>query len=213
MRAATRAIGLKAAKGDVKAYTAVTAKRAAIENRRRAEREEILTVVMEYKEQATLELMRRKRGEYPDPRSFLILMTSISIQRRAPSFLTVPVRLTKRWLRIFSCRLGPRLNESGETHALPSKGSLVLTSIREVPKTIRNHRLPGGETGIQDQFMGPGDAGGANRLSKKVPLADGKQGLSSGVRPIRMLFQIDFPPLARDRTDRGGTAGVCSAST
>ena len=115
MRAATRAIGLKAAKGDVKAYTAVTAKRAAIENRRRAEREEILTVVMEYKEQATLELMRRKRGGHPDPRSFLILMTSISIQRRAPSFLTVPVRLTKRWLRIFSCRLGRRLNESGET--------------------------------------------------------------------------------------------------
>ena len=61
MRAATRAIGLKAAKGDVKAYAAVTAKRAAIENRRRAEREEMLRVVMEYKEQATLELMRRKR--------------------------------------------------------------------------------------------------------------------------------------------------------
>lgn len=67
MRAATRAIGLKAAKGDVKAYTAVTAKRAAIENRRRAEREEILTVVMEYKEQATLELMRRKRGGISGP--------------------------------------------------------------------------------------------------------------------------------------------------
>ena len=42
MRAATRAIGLKAAKGDVKAYAAMSAKFAAIENRRRAEREELL---------------------------------------------------------------------------------------------------------------------------------------------------------------------------
>ena len=41
-------------------------------------------------------------------------MTSISIQRRAPSFLTAPARLTKRWLRTFSCRLGLRLNKSGE---------------------------------------------------------------------------------------------------
>ncbi len=61
MRAATRAIGLKAAKGDVKAYAAVSAKLAAIENRRRAEREELLRTVTEYKRQATLELMRRKR--------------------------------------------------------------------------------------------------------------------------------------------------------
>jgi hypothetical protein len=61
MRAATRAIGLKAAKGDVKAYAAVSAKLAGVENRRRAEREELLRVVTEYKRQATLELMRRKR--------------------------------------------------------------------------------------------------------------------------------------------------------
>jgi hypothetical protein len=61
MRAAMRAIGLKAAKGDVKAYAAVTAKRTAIENRRRSEREEMLRMVLEYKEKAKLELMRRKR--------------------------------------------------------------------------------------------------------------------------------------------------------
>jgi hypothetical protein len=61
MRAATRAIGLKAAKGDVKAYAAVNAKRAAIEKRRRAELEEIFRLVTEYKKEATLELMRRKR--------------------------------------------------------------------------------------------------------------------------------------------------------
>jgi hypothetical protein len=48
MRAATRAIGLKAAKGDVKAYIAVSAKLAAIENRRRAEREEMLREVADY---------------------------------------------------------------------------------------------------------------------------------------------------------------------
>jgi hypothetical protein len=67
MRAATRAIGLKAAKGDVKAYAAVTAKRAAIENRKRAEREELLRVVMEYKQQATWELTRRKRERASGP--------------------------------------------------------------------------------------------------------------------------------------------------
>jgi Family of unknown function (DUF5681) len=67
MRAATRAIGLKAAKGDVKAYIAVSAKLAAIENRRRAEREEMLREVAEYKRQATLELMRRKREGVAGP--------------------------------------------------------------------------------------------------------------------------------------------------
>jgi Family of unknown function (DUF5681) len=67
LRAATRAIGLKAAKGDVKAYAVVTAKRAAIENRRRAEREETLRIAMEYKEQATQELMRRKRNGISEP--------------------------------------------------------------------------------------------------------------------------------------------------
>jgi len=56
MRAATRAIGLKAAKGDVKAYTAVSAKFAAVENRRRAQQEELLRAVTEYKQRATQEL-------------------------------------------------------------------------------------------------------------------------------------------------------------
>jgi len=63
MRAAIRAIGLKAAKGDVKAYVALTAKRAAIENGRRAEQEEMLRKMVEYKQQKTLELMRRERGD------------------------------------------------------------------------------------------------------------------------------------------------------
>ena len=67
MRAATRAMGLKAAKGDVKAYAVVTAKRAAIESRRRAEREETLRIAMEYKEQTTQELMRRKRKGASEP--------------------------------------------------------------------------------------------------------------------------------------------------
>jgi Family of unknown function (DUF5681) len=67
MRAATRAMGLKAAKGEVKAYTAVSAKLAAIENRRRAEREEMLREVTEYKQHATQELMRRKRERASGP--------------------------------------------------------------------------------------------------------------------------------------------------
>ena len=44
----------------MKAYTAVTAKLAANENRGRAEREEMLREVTEYKRQATPVLMRRK---------------------------------------------------------------------------------------------------------------------------------------------------------
>jgi Family of unknown function (DUF5681) len=67
MRAATRAIGLKAAKGDVKAYAAVSAKLAAGESRKRAQREELLRAVTEYKQQATLALMRRKRERTSGP--------------------------------------------------------------------------------------------------------------------------------------------------
>jgi Family of unknown function (DUF5681) len=63
MRAATRAIGLKAAKGDVKAYLAVTTKLAVIEVRRQAQWEETLETVMNYKERATLELeLMRRQG-------------------------------------------------------------------------------------------------------------------------------------------------------
>jgi Family of unknown function (DUF5681) len=67
LRAATRAIGLKAAKGDVKAYAAVSAKLAAVENRRRAQQEELLREVTEYKQQATEERIRRKRERASGP--------------------------------------------------------------------------------------------------------------------------------------------------
>jgi hypothetical protein len=67
MRAATRAIGLKAAKGDVRAFVALRAKRDAVETRRRAEREDTLRVVMEYKEKATRALARRKGKEMSGP--------------------------------------------------------------------------------------------------------------------------------------------------
>jgi hypothetical protein len=67
MRAAVRAIALKAAKGDVKAYSALTAKRDAIEDRRRAHQEQTLQAVLEYVEGATLELIRRKRERVSGP--------------------------------------------------------------------------------------------------------------------------------------------------
>jgi hypothetical protein len=67
MRAAMRTIGLKAAKGDVKAYAAVTAKRTAIDNRWRTERDELLRVVMEYKRELSWELARRKRERASGP--------------------------------------------------------------------------------------------------------------------------------------------------
>jgi hypothetical protein len=53
---------LKAAKRNVKAFTAVSAKREAIENRRRAEREELRREVLEYKMVATQELRWRKEA-------------------------------------------------------------------------------------------------------------------------------------------------------
>ncbi len=59
-RAATRAIGLKAAKGDVKAYKAMIDKRTAIDKHRLAEREELLGMVLDYMREAREELMRRK---------------------------------------------------------------------------------------------------------------------------------------------------------
>jgi hypothetical protein len=61
MRAAVRAIALKAAKGDVKAYSALTAQRDAIEDRRQAQQEERLQTVLEYQAWTTQELMRRER--------------------------------------------------------------------------------------------------------------------------------------------------------
>jgi hypothetical protein len=69
MRAAVRAIALKAARGDVKAYTALAAKRDAIEDRRRVEQRETAQAVLEYVEEATLELMRRKRERVSGPES------------------------------------------------------------------------------------------------------------------------------------------------
>jgi hypothetical protein len=62
-RAATRAIGLKAAKGDVKAFKAVVDKRGAIDKRAEAQWEELTRTVSEYKSEAALELKRRK-GEW-----------------------------------------------------------------------------------------------------------------------------------------------------
>jgi hypothetical protein len=66
-RAATRAIGLKAAKGDVKAYRAVIDKRSAIDNRAEAQWEELARMVSEYVSEATLELKRRKGEERLKP--------------------------------------------------------------------------------------------------------------------------------------------------
>ena len=67
LRAAVRAIGYKAAKGDVKAYSALAAKRDAIEDRRRARRDETLQAVLEYDEVARLELKRREQEGVSGP--------------------------------------------------------------------------------------------------------------------------------------------------
>jgi hypothetical protein len=66
-RAATRAIALKAAKGDVKAYRAVIDKRGAIDKRKEAQWEEQLEIVVTYKNKATLELRRQKEEQSSEP--------------------------------------------------------------------------------------------------------------------------------------------------
>jgi Family of unknown function (DUF5681) len=67
VRAATRAMALKAAKGDVKAYMAISTKLATIETRRRAQWEDTLKRVMDYKERATRELALRKQQGISGP--------------------------------------------------------------------------------------------------------------------------------------------------
>jgi Family of unknown function (DUF5681) len=67
LRAAVRAIGYKAAKGDVKAYTALAAKRDAIEDRQRAQQEERLQAVLDYQAWTTRELMRREQEDESGP--------------------------------------------------------------------------------------------------------------------------------------------------
>jgi hypothetical protein len=63
MRAATRAMGLKAAKGDVRAYVAVTTKLATIETQRLAQWEDKVQRVTAYKERATRILaLEKQRG-------------------------------------------------------------------------------------------------------------------------------------------------------
>jgi hypothetical protein len=67
MRAAVRAIALKAAKGDLKAYTALAAKRDAIEDRRRAHTKETLRMILEYADEAALEVFRREQEGVSGP--------------------------------------------------------------------------------------------------------------------------------------------------
>jgi hypothetical protein len=197
----------------VKAYAAVTAKRTAIEERRRAELEEMLRTVLEYKEQATIELMRRKRERRSRP-EIIPHPDDIDVDPKTGAVvLNGPVTPDQKMAKGPSCvEVARGRTRVAKLAALRCEGSLVFASAREAQKTGRNCRSLGGEAGVEDQFMGLGDAGGANRSSAKVPLANDKQELSSGVRPIRILFQIDFPPLARDRADRRGATGVSDGS-
>ncbi len=66
-RAAVRAMAVKAAKGDVKAYNAISGKRAAIDKRKQAELEDTLQAVVNYKREATEEQMRRKIWRFSGP--------------------------------------------------------------------------------------------------------------------------------------------------
>jgi hypothetical protein len=110
MRAATRAMGLKAAKGDVKAYTALALKLDAIEDRRRAHQEETLKAILEYVEDATLELMRRKRERVSGP-EIIPHPDDIDVDRKTGSIVFHgPRTADERWRRTSWSRLGQRVS-------------------------------------------------------------------------------------------------------
>jgi len=216
MRAATRAMGLKAAKGDVKAYAVVTAKRAAIENRRRAEREETLRIVMECKEQATQELMRRKRKgasepeiiPHPDDIDFDPTTGAVSFngpltldQKMAQDLLVSALpAIEQEW------RISPRFRakDPWSLRQYANFRRYFGTIVRLVAK--RASKTNSWDLATPEERM--------DYLRRRHwPTICAKFEFSSGVHPIRILFQINFPALARDRADRGRARGVCYAST
>jgi Family of unknown function (DUF5681) len=115
LRAAVRAIGYKAAKGDVKAYSALAAKRDAIEDRRRAQQKETQQAVLEYIEEATLELMRRKREGVSGP-EIIPHPDDIEIDPKTGSIvLHGPFTADRKMAQDSWSRLGQRLSEKYAT--------------------------------------------------------------------------------------------------
>ena len=142
MRAAARAIALKAAKGDVKAYTALTAKRDAIEDRRRAHQKETLQAVLEYMDEATLELMRRKREGVSGP-EIIPHPDDIDIDPKTGSIvLHGPLTADQKMAQDLMVSTWPAVErEISQLAALQGKGSLVLTHVCKIQEAVRTRSV------------------------------------------------------------------------
>ena len=189
MRAAVRAIALKAAKGDVKAYTTLAAKRDAIEDRRRAEQRETAQAVLEYVEEATLELMRRKRERVSGP-EIIPHPDDIDVDPKTGSIVFHgPVTADQKMAQDLMVSRWPAVEGAfRELAAFQGKGSLLLTYVCKMQELLRHSQSSGSEARIQGQFMGHSYAGRANGLSSKGSLADDKQEISLCEHAIRLLL-------------------------
>ena len=179
MRAAVRAIALKAAKGDVKAYSALAAKRDAIEDRRRAHQDETLQAVLEYMDEATLELMRRKQEGVSGP-EIIPHPADIDIDPKTGSIVFHgPLTADQKMAQDLMVSTWPAIEQEFRNSPLfEAKDPSFLRMYAKRKMHFDTVSSPGGEAGIQGQFMGHGYAARANGLSSKGSLADSNQGKS-----------------------------------
>jgi hypothetical protein len=140
-RAATRAMVWKAAKGDVKAYVAVSAKRDAIEDRRRAEREEIQRKISEYKAEMTYELGRRKAAGVIGP-EIIPHPDDIEISPKTgfPVF-NGPISINQKMAQDFIMSRGPAMERA--LRKLPGFISKDPRFLREHAKLRRESKIVG----------------------------------------------------------------------
>ena len=168
-RASARAINLKAAKGGVKAYAAVSAKREAIEYRRRAEREDFTKAIFEYKEAATLELRRRQICREPGP-EIIPHPDDIAVNPLTGSLaFNGPVTVDQKMAQDLLVSRWPELQRAWGK------------SLRSIMKNSKKHRdfeksqetdgscLPSrGEAGLKNKFLGGSDARRANHIPATI---------------------------------------------
>ena len=211
MRAATRAIGLKAARGDVKAYTAVSAKLGAIENRRRVEREELLRTVTEYKRQATLELMRRKREQASGP-EIIPHPDDIEVNPRTGTIVfNGPVTPDQKMAQDLFVSTWPTVER--EWRDLPGFRTKDPRSLRQYA-TFR--RYFGTIVRLVEKRASKTNSWDLATLEERMdhlrrrhwPTICAKYDFPPEFVQSECYFKSTFLPLAQDRADRGGKPGV-----
>jgi hypothetical protein len=216
MRAATRAIGLRAAKGDVKAYAAVSAKLAAAENRRRVQQEELLRAVTEYRHRATQELTRRKRNGESGP-EIIPHPDDIDIDPRTGAV-------------IFNGPLTPdqKMAQDLVVSAWPAMGRELRNSPlfrAKDPRSLRGYakfrRYFGTVVRLVEKRASKTNSWDLATLEERMDHLRrrhwakicAKYDFPPEFVQSECYFKIDFLRLAQDRADRGGKPGVSNHSS